>query len=212
MYRGFLLLEARSVVFYEVLRLWEAHLYVFYVSGRLSGLTEWWDRVCPLKKDRHGRGGRGSGGGEARSVVFYEGLRLWEARFVVFYVSGRLSGGTMSNDAVSPGVSAKERPSRAWGEGEGEVGAGIIMSSNDVGSYECKRSPWMQMEECSATLARSTSDGSADYHNNSNNKINHNLNNNNKDNNNKDNPPTHRWSSVLDLLNILPFASHMVTA
>ena len=29
--------EARSVVFYVGLRLWEAHLYVFYVSGRLSG-------------------------------------------------------------------------------------------------------------------------------------------------------------------------------
>ena len=25
------------VVFHEGLRLWEAHLYVFYVSGRLSG-------------------------------------------------------------------------------------------------------------------------------------------------------------------------------
>ena len=37
------------------------------------------------------------------------------------------------------------------------------MSSNDVGSYELKRSPCeMQMEECSANLARSTSDGSAD--------------------------------------------------
>ena len=37
------------------------------------------------------------------------------------------------------------------------------MSSSDVGSYELKRSPCeMQMEECSAPLARSTSDGSAD--------------------------------------------------
>ena len=37
------------------------------------------------------------------------------------------------------------------------------MSSNDVGSYELKRSSCeMQMEECSAHLARSTSDGSAD--------------------------------------------------
>ena len=42
------------------------------------------------------------------------------------------------------------------------------MSSNDVGSYEFQRSPCeMQMEECSATLARSTSDGSADNHRNS---------------------------------------------
>ena len=48
--------------------------------------------------------------------------------------------------------------SRAWGEGE-RGGAGIIMSSDDVGSYECKRTPCeMQMEECSATLARSTTD------------------------------------------------------
>ena len=83
--------------------------------------------------------------------MFYEGLRLW--------------GGGMSNEAVVQGGSAKERPSRAWGEGEGG-GAGIIMSSNDVGSYECKRTPCeMQMEECSANLARSTSDGSADYNN-----------------------------------------------
>ena len=37
------------------------------------------------------------------------------------------------------------------------------MSSNDVGSYELKRSSCeMQMEECAANLARSTSDGSAD--------------------------------------------------
>ena len=37
------------------------------------------------------------------------------------------------------------------------------MSSNDVGSYELKRSPCeMQMEEFSAPLARATSDGSAD--------------------------------------------------
>ena len=73
-------------------------------------------------------------GGEARFVVFYEGLRLWEARFVVFYkglrlweadlyvfyVSGMLSGGRRSNDALRLGGPAKERPSRAWGEGEGE--------------------------------------------------------------------------------------------
>ena len=34
---------------------------------------------------------------EARFVVFYEGLRLWEAHLYVFYVSGRLSGGRMLN-------------------------------------------------------------------------------------------------------------------
>ena len=59
---------------------------------------------------------------EARSVVFYEGLRLWGAHLYVFYVSGRLSGGRMSNQAVRKGGSAKERPSRAWGEGGGGGG------------------------------------------------------------------------------------------
>ena len=32
--------------------------------------------------------------------MFYEGLRLWEAHLYVFYVSGRLSGGRMSNEAM----------------------------------------------------------------------------------------------------------------
>ena len=59
--KGVKLWENRFVVFYEGLRLWEVHLYVFYVSGRLSGLTELTDRVCQLKKDLHGRGGRGRG-------------------------------------------------------------------------------------------------------------------------------------------------------
>ena len=58
--------------------------------------------------------------------MFYEGLRLWEVHLYVFYVSGRLSGGRMSNEAMRWGGSAKETPSRAWGEGEGEGGAGII--------------------------------------------------------------------------------------
>ena len=58
------------------------------------------------------------------------------------------------------------------------------MSSNDVGSYELKRSSCeMQMEECSADLARSTADGSADKNNNDS-SINNNDNNN--DNNNND--------------------------
>ena len=39
---------------------------------------------------------------EARFVVFYEGLRLWEAHLYVFYVSGRLSGGRVSNEAKGP--------------------------------------------------------------------------------------------------------------
>ena len=49
----------------------------------------------PLKKDPHVRGGRagevGEGvGGEARFVMFYEGLWLWEVRSVVFYEGLRL--------------------------------------------------------------------------------------------------------------------------
>ena len=57
----------------------------------------------------------------------------------------------------------KKDPHGRGGRGRGRGGAGIIMSSNDVGSYEFKRSSCeMQMEECSANLARSTADGSAD--------------------------------------------------
>ena len=52
-------------------------------------------------------------------MVFYEGLRLWEVRFVVFYEGPRLWVGTMSNGPKRLGGSAKERPSRAWGEREG---------------------------------------------------------------------------------------------
>ena len=40
----------------------------------------------------------------------------------VFHVSGRLSGGSVSNEPVVAGGSAKERPSRAWGEGGGGGG------------------------------------------------------------------------------------------
>ena len=72
--------EARFVMFYESLRVWEV-----------------------------------------RFVVFYDNLRLWEVRFVVFYEGLRLSGVRMSNHAVTEGGSAKERPSRAWGEGGGET-------------------------------------------------------------------------------------------
>ena len=38
-------------------------------------------------------------GGEARSVVFYEGLRLREAHLYVFYEAGRLLGCRESNQA-----------------------------------------------------------------------------------------------------------------
>ena len=106
-------------------------------SRRVGRLTKLRGRVCPLKKDPHGRGGRvGEGVGGSiccvlrRSEVLggwiccvYEGLRFWEARFVVFYDGVRLWGGSGFNHAVRPGWSAKERPSRAWGgvgEGEGE--------------------------------------------------------------------------------------------
>ena len=64
------------------------------------------------------------------------------------------------------------------------------MSSDDVGSYEFKRSSCeMQMEECSADLARSTAYGSADNHNSDHNNKNNNgkSNNNNKNHNNSSN-------------------------
>jgi len=47
-------------------------------------------RVGPLTKDLRGRGGGWGRGWEARSVVFYEGLRLREVHLYVFYEAGRL--------------------------------------------------------------------------------------------------------------------------
>ena len=44
--------------------------------------------------------------------MFYESLRLW--------------GGSVSNQPVSAGWSAKERPSRAWGEGEGGEAPSVV--------------------------------------------------------------------------------------
>ena len=42
-------------------------------------------------------------------------LKLWEANLYVFYVSGRLSGGTMSKGSVRAGGSAREGPHvRGW--------------------------------------------------------------------------------------------------
>ena len=80
------------MVFYEGLRLWEAHLYVFYVSGRLSGgrMSNEAKSAGGSAKERPSRAWGEREGGEARFVVFYEGLRLWEARFVVFYEGLRL--------------------------------------------------------------------------------------------------------------------------
>ena len=92
-------------MFYEGLRLWEAHLYVFYVSGRLSGGRMSNGAVEPggSAKERPSRAwGEGGGvSGRLDFVVFYEGLRLWEAHLYVFYVSGRLSGGRAPNHAMA---------------------------------------------------------------------------------------------------------------
>ena len=103
-YEGLRLWEARFVVFCVGLRLWEAHLYVFYVSGRLSGgrMSNDAMRAGGSAKERPSRAWGEGEGGEARFVVFYEGLRLWEAHLYVFYVSGRLSGGRMFNEACRP--------------------------------------------------------------------------------------------------------------
>ena len=101
-------------MFYEGLRLREAHLYVFYEAGRLSGSSVSNGLVSAggSAKERPSRAwGEGEGeGGEARSVVFYEGLRLWEARFVVFHESLRLWGGSVSKGLGIMGGSAKEGP------------------------------------------------------------------------------------------------------
>ena len=113
--------ESRFVVFYRGLTLWEVNLYAFYVSARLSGGRMFNEAVIPggSAKERPPRawGEEDKGKGEVRSVVFFEGLRLWEARFVVFYeglrlweahlyvfyVSGRLSGGRVSNQPTRTG-------------------------------------------------------------------------------------------------------------
>ena len=58
--------------------------------------------------------------------MIQEGVRRWEARFVVFYQGLRLWGASGSNHAVRPGWSAKERPSRAWGEGEGGEARSVV--------------------------------------------------------------------------------------
>ena len=62
-------------MFYEGPRLWEGRSVMFYEGLKLWGI---------------------------RFVVFYAGLRHWEAHLYVFYVSGRLSGGRMSNEACRP--------------------------------------------------------------------------------------------------------------
>ena len=85
------------------------------------------------------------------------------AQLVLFYESLKLRGVQVVSTLWRRVGPLKKDPHVRGGRGRGMGGAGIIMSSNDVGSYELKRSPCeMQMEECSANLARSTSDGSAD--------------------------------------------------
>ena len=85
----------------------------------------------------------------------------------------------------------KKDPHGRGGRGRAR-GSWDHMSSNDVGSYELKRSPCeMQMEECSTLLPRTTSDGSADNFNQNNEKNknddNNSNNNNYNNNNNEDN-------------------------
>ena len=77
---------------------------MFYEGLRLSGgsVSNEPLREGGSAKERPSRAWGEREEGEARSVVFYEGLRLWEAHLYVFYVSGRLSGGRMSNDAKGP--------------------------------------------------------------------------------------------------------------
>ena len=104
---------------------------MFDVSGKLSGGRMSNGLVSaggPAKERPSWAWGEG-GGGEARFVVFYEGLRLWEARFVVFYEGLRLWGGRMSKGSwrcCEAGWVAKERPSRAWGEGEGAEARSVL--------------------------------------------------------------------------------------
>ena len=52
----------------------------------------------------------------------YRGFWLWEARSVVFYKGLRLWGGSHSNEAVAPGGSAKEGPR--------------VRGGSELGSYE----------------------------------------------------------------------------
>ena len=135
-YEGLRLWKARFVVFCESLRFCQARCVVFYKGLRLwggSGSNEA-KALGGSAKEKPSRAWGEGEGGEARSVVFYKGLRLWEARlvmfyeslklwearFVVFYESLGLWGGSVSNEVMREGGSAKERPSRAWGEGEGE--------------------------------------------------------------------------------------------
>ena len=113
MYRGFWLWGARSVVFYGGLSLLGVVL-----------LTKLRSRVGPLKKDRHVRGGRGRevGGAGCDECIEDSGFGDPICRVLEGYEA---LGGRPSYRALIPGGSAKERPSRACGEGEGERGSWI---------------------------------------------------------------------------------------
>ena len=66
---------------------------------------------------------------EARFVVFYEGLRLWEAHLYVFYVSGRFSGvGCLTKLWNQVGSLKKDphvRGERGRGRGRGRLSGGL---------------------------------------------------------------------------------------
>ena len=68
---------------------------------------------------------------EARFVVFYEGLRLWGAHLYVFYMSGRLSGGRVSNEAwrsCETGLVRERKTLTCVGGGGGRVGELDLMN------------------------------------------------------------------------------------
>ena len=73
------------------------------------------------------RGGRGGGGAAGE-------LDLMNVSRILALGAGRLSGGRVFNHAVSAGGSAKEKPSRAWGEGSGRGGreVGFLMNVSRI--------------------------------------------------------------------------------
>ena len=82
-------------------------------------LTNLKEKVGPQKKDLHGRGGRvGEGVGGSICRVLRGSEALGGSFVRVLRGSGAL-GGRPSDEPMISGMPAKERPSRAWGEGEG---------------------------------------------------------------------------------------------
>ena len=108
-------------VFYVSSSFSEAHLYVSYVFGRAPGSPDsaiLSRRVGPPPKNPRPEDSDGWG---VHLYVCNVSWKLWEAHLYVFYVSGRLSGARGSNQPMRWGGSAKERPSRAWGERRGRL-------------------------------------------------------------------------------------------